>query len=72
MHMQMPHRVSRVRVERKFEIVRLASEKDVAQRLKVFLQHRQEAVARLGVRVFGCQDVVLFVESRAHAFEKLR
>ena len=72
MHMQMPHRVGRVRVERIFEIIRLASEEDVAQRLKVFFQHRKEALAGLGVRIFRCQDVILFVESRAHAFEKLR
>ena len=72
MHMQMPHGVCRVRVKRIFEIIRLAPEEAFAQRFKVFLQHRQEALAGLGVRVFGCQDVVLFVESRAHAFEKLR
>ena len=72
MHMQMPDRVSRVRVERKFEIVRLAIEEAFFQRFKIFFQHRQEALAGLGVRGFGCQYVVLFVESRAHAFEKLK
>ena len=70
--MQMPHRVGRVRVERIFEIIRLASEKASAQPFKVFLQDRQEALAGLGVRASGCQYVVLFVESGAHAFEKLR
>ena len=72
MHMQVPYRISRVGVERILKIVRLASDKDAAERLKVFLQDRQEALAGLGVCVFRCQDVVLFVERRADAFEKLR
>ena len=71
-HMQMPYRVGRVCVERIFKIIRLAFEKHAAERLKVFLQDRQEALAGLGVCVFRCQDVVLFVERRADAFEKLR
>ena len=59
-------------MKREFEIVRLAPQKALAQRVEVMCQRRQQGLARLGVPIFGRHLVVLFIEGRAHPFQKLR